>query len=798
MESALSRSSKSRRTEGAAPTNGAAEGSHSAADDGGDVPISGSLTRTSSTGIALPPELLMEIGNSHESPPQAEALQTVETLLALTPEADRAMVRRAHEVAAHAHRHQKRSTGEPYITHPLAVAHLVGDLNLDGASIAAALLHDVLEDTEVTSRQLGDEFPHDVVRIVDGVTKISRIKFETRTEAQSENLRKLFLAMAQDIRVVLVKLCDRLHNMRTLKALGPEKRIEISRETLDIFAPLAGRLGITRIKRELEDSAMRWISPDEYRSLKSKVQLKAREREALVNAAINGLKARLEPKFPGVVIYGRSKHFYSIHKKMATQGLSFDEIYDLNAIRIVCMEKEQCYRILGEIHDLFRPLPGRLKDYISNPKNNGYQSLHTTVIGAEGEVTEVQIRTLEMHRHAEYGIAAHWMYKEQAKKEDRAPAGTTNAEQFRNTLNYVRELVNSIIEEGEEGTSFLENVKGSLIEDVVYCFTPKGDCYELPVGATPIDFAFMVHTDLGFRCVGAKINKRMVNLRTELKNGDVVDIITSSSGHPSRDWLQFVKTPRARNKVQRWLKSKERAVWIESGAKEVWGLVKEHNLTVTTREFDAALGKLAKEMRYPAGDDLLVDIGFKQLSAQAIFARLFPKHVEKQVKRHKGARKGKANTVVIEGMEDSEIPYRLASCCHPIPGEKIVAFVTRGRGISIHRESCSTLERNQGEADETARVLSASWSGDIDNDVRVVPLMIEAGDRSGLLNAVTGVFAKHQVYIDNCNTRTNQETKTAYLRLGVQVHNLDQLQAVLDDLMALPEVRSVERTARAL
>lgn len=724
------------------------------------------------------------------SPPGA--VQTIDTLLEITPERDRDMVLKAYRLAEQFHEGQKRSSGEPYLTHPLAVAHLIADLNIDGASIAAGLLHDILEDTPLSLRDLHRDFPNDVCKIVEGVTKITRIKFATKSQAQTENLRKLFLAMAHDIRVVLVKFCDRLHNMRTLKYLPEEKRKAIAQETLDIFAPLAGRLGITKFKTEFEDSSMRWLYPDDYRALTGSIAMKRGEREAAIRSTITFLQKRFASLYPGTEVIGRSKHFYSIWRKMKDQGVSLDEIYDLNAVRILCEKKEQCYAILGEIHGLWRPIPGRLKDYIAVPKKNGYQSLHTTVIGLKGEVTEVQIRTRDMNRHAELGIAAHWLYKEDGTRRE------VSHERVRQSVTWVRELIDSLLDENEPGT-FMEGLKSGMIDDVVLCFSPKGDVYELPAGSTPIDFAFHVHTDVGFHCTGAKVNSRMVNLRTEIKNGDRVEIQTSPSGHPSRDWLQFIKTPKAKSKIRSWLKSREMTIWVDSGRTQFQKLIEDHEVTINKAELDSALGKLATEMRFSSLDDLLAEIGFGGVSGMAMFTRLFPEAVEKKKQKQapRRVKKSSAPQIRVVGMEGGDMQLRLASCCHPVPGEAIAAFVTRGRGVTVHRLSCVTLVRLSKSEGDKARVIPAFWEGDASN-LRAVPIFIECVDRGGLLNDVTAVLRTHNLFIDRTETRSNLETGTAYMKLNVKVSNVSQLEGVFALLQAIPGVRSVERSSRSV
>lgn len=728
---------------------------------------------------------------SEPAPGQPVRTQTIDTLLEAVAPRDREMVLKAYRLAEQFHAGQVRSSGEPYLTHPLAVAHLIAELNLDGASVAAGLLHDILEDTPLGVRDLQREFPPDVCKIVEGVTKITRIKFATKTDAQTENLRKLFLAMAHDIRVVIVKFCDRLHNMRTLKYLPEERRIAIARETLDIFAPLAGRFGINKLKAEFEDSAMRWLWPEEYRALTGQIAMKRVEREARIAETIAFLKARFATQFPTAEIFGRSKHFFSIWNKMKEQGLSFDEIYDLNAVRILCDQKNDCYQVLGDIHSIWRPIPGRFKDYIAVPKKNGYQSLHTTVIGLHGEVTEVQIRTREMNRHAELGIAAHWLYKEAD-----GPRREQAVERVRASVSWVRELIDNLADENEPGT-FIEGLKSGIIDDVVLCFTPKGDVYELPVGSTPIDFAYHIHTDVGSHCVGARINNRMVNLRTEIKNGDKVEIQTSPSGHPSHDWVRFVKTPRARSKIKHWFKSRELALWVGNGRKQLERQIEEHEIVVTRAELDSALERVARELRFTSMDDLLAEIGFGGVNASAMFTRMFPEAVGRRKQKAAPARVKKvgAAAVRVVGMEETDIHPRLAACCHPVPGEAVVAFVTRGRGVTVHRQSCPTLDRMKSSGDEASRLIPAYWDGE-PGDLRTVPIFLECDDRNGLLNDITAIIRTCDVFIGECRTRSNNESGVAYMRLMLKVTGAGQLEQVCEKLLEVQGVRSVERSSR--
>lgn len=696
---------------------------------------------------------------------------SLESLLKICPEDSGDLISRAHEFADRLHRGQSRKSGRPYIHHPLMVAHYLAEMNMDAPSIAAGLLHDVLEDTETTPDRLLELFPESVVEIVRGVTKISKMNFRTTREAQVENLRIMILAMARDIRVVIVKLADRLHNMKTLEPLPPERRIAISQETLDIYAPLANRLGIAAVKSDMEDLAMRWLFPDEYRALSKQVAKKRRDRHSMVEHAIETLYEYLQPHYPKIVITGRPKHFYSIHRKMVEQHLTFEQIYDLNALRIICSEESQCYEILGHIHSIWPPVPGRFKDYIGMPKKNMYQSIHTTVIGIEGAVTEIQIRTQEMHEVAEYGIAAHWHYKESGERM-----------QNDDRLAWLRQLTEWITDPNEpEG--FLEALRKDVFADRVLCFTPRGDVIELPSDAIPIDFAYAIHTKVGEQCVGARINGRMVNLRTPLNNGDVVEIITSKSGHPSRDWLDYVVTGRARQKIKHWLKARNIDEWVEQGRRSLARLLQDRGHSPSTQELDKELEGVLSAYKMQSVNDLLVEIGFGQISAHAVLARAKPEWVMKKTKTKKTAPKQKpkkrTGAISIQGMEDT--PARVANCCLPIPGDKIVGFVTRGRGVTVHRTDCPNVIRAQKNNEERDRLLPASWEGD-GTASYAATVHVQCEDRSGLLSDITGVISGNGAFIKECHTRSDMHRNKAVLVFNLNVANAQQLRKVLADL----------------
>lgn len=717
-------------------------------------------------------------------------LSTLEELLALVPPEGRDMVARAYGLADRLHAGQVRQSGEPYIRHPLIVAGYLADLNMDAPTIAAGLLHDVLEDTHLTREELEEMFPEPVPSIVQGVTKISKINFQTTREAQIENLRLMFLAMAKDVRVVIVKLCDRLHNMKTLRFLPEERAVRIAQETMDIYAPLANRLGISLLKSELEDLAMRWLHPEAYRRLASRINAKRAERRVYMAEAVKFLADYLARESNARIysISGRPKHFYSIHKKMKSQGLTFEQIYDLNGLRIICEETSECYEIMGLIHHIWPPLPGRFKDYIGMPKKNMYQSLHTTVVGYKGMVTEIQIRTKKMHQVAEYGIAAHWKYKEQRQD-------------FRldERLGWLRQLTEWISDENE-ASELLEGLKRDVFADHVLCFSPKGDVYELPSKATPIDFAFSIHTEVGYHCVGARVNNRMVNLRTKLQNGDVVEILTSSTGHPSRDWLDYVRTTRAKQKIKHWLKGRNLGELVENGRRELMRHLHERGITVTQPELDDALRGLLQPYKMRTIDDLLVEIGFGSISPTAAIARMNPEWV-KRPKRTPRKRKPTATEnnqpIIVAGFAGAQV--RVAACCKPLPGDPIVAFVTRGRGVTVHHEQCPNVVRARANREDAARLLPAKWNEKGAAQMsHNVTLRVDAEDRNGLLNEITGIISGHNIFIEKAVTSSDRRRGTATLTFEVSVQDLSQLQKALEALRAANGVIAAERKRRSL
>jgi len=704
------------------------------------------------------------------------------------PQADVEPLMRAYVFAAKAHKGQERISGEPYLSHPLEVAGILTELRLDTGTVAAGLLHDVVEDTHAGLGELKELFGNEVAAVVDGVTKLSRIPFSTREEAQAENIRKMILAMSKDIRVILVKLADRLHNMRTLDPLPEAKRRLIAQETLDIYAPLAHRLGISWIKAELEDLALRHLDSQAYHDLAALIARKRKERDGDINEAIRLLEAKLAEVEIKAQITGRPKHFYSIYKKMRDQKKEFDEIYDLTAVRVITSSLKDCYGTLGVIHTLWKPISHRFKDFIAVPKSNGYQSLHTTVIGPKGDPVEIQIRTRDMHRVAEEGIAAHWKYKEGKSGIDPADKSFV---WLRQLMEWQRDL--------KDSKEFLDTLRVDLFPDEVYVFTPRGDVRPFPRGASPIDFAFAIHTDVGLRCVGAKINGRLVPLRTELQNGDIVEIVTSPNHVPSKDWLKIVKTPRARSKIRQWIKSEERARSVSLGRdlleKEIRRFGKSPNQLLRPEALALALERYG----FAVEEELFAALGYGKVSPrQAVGRLLAPEEfealteAEEESREKKGERKPARprpteEGVRIRGIDD--ILVRFSKCCSPVPGDDIIGFITRGRGVSIHTADCPNAVSLMADPE---RQIDVSWDGKR-KEPHQVKIRVEIGkDRQGLLADITTAISSTNTNITQADIRVTEE------RIGVnnfvlEVNDLKQLQATMRAIQKVDGVVGVER-----
>ncbi|MFA5029110.1 MAG: bifunctional (p)ppGpp synthetase/guanosine-3',5'-bis(diphosphate) 3'-pyrophosphohydrolase [Candidatus Methylomirabilota bacterium] len=703
------------------------------------------------------------------------------------PTAEIESVMRAYVFAAKHHKGQARISGEPYLTHPLEVAGLLTELRMDTSTICAGLLHDVVEDTVATLEGLRELFGGEVAILVDGVTKLSRIPFSTREEAQAENIRKMVLAMSKDIRVILIKLADRLHNMRTLDPLPDAKRRLIAKETLDIYAPLAHRLGISWIKSELEDLGLRHTDPEAYQELTERIAKKRQERQGEIDALMRELTTKLGEVEIRARITGRPKHFYSIYKKMRDQKKEFDEIYDLTAVRVITDSVKDCYGTLGVIHTLWKPISHRFKDFIAVPKSNGYQSLHTTVIGPKGEPVEIQIRTAEMHRVAEEGIAAHWKYKE----------GRTSIDPTDQSFIWLRQLL-EWQRELKDSREFLDTLRVDLFPDEVYVFTPRGDVRAFPRGATPVDFAFAIHTDVGFRCTGAKVNGRLVPLRTELANGDIVEIVTSPSQAPSRDWLKLVKTPRARSKIRQWIKNEERARSVTIGRDMLEKEIRRLSKSPAQLMKDEALAPALERYGFADADELFAAIGYGKVSARQALGRLLgPEEYtelieaadarERKVERKPVRPRPVEEGISIQGVED--VLVRFSKCCSPVPGDDIVGFITRGRGVSVHTRDCPNAVSLMADPE---RQIAVHWDGQR-RELHPVKIRVEvAKDRPGMLAEITGAISSTNANIAHAEVRVTEQ-RTGVNTFILEVSDLRQLTATIQAIQKVDGVVGVER-----
>jgi guanosine-3',5'-bis(diphosphate) 3'-pyrophosphohydrolase len=698
-------------------------------------------------------------------------------LLAHHPNADIEPVRAAWQFAQEAHTDQRRASGEPYVSHPLAVARSLAELGLDPEAICAALLHDIPEDTDFSLADIEERFGVNVARLVDGVTKLSKFGARSHEEQQAENIRKMLLAMAEDIRVVLIKLADRLHNMRTIEALPADKQQRIARQTAEIYAPLAERLGIWQIKWELEDLAFKVLESDDYRRLADQLESHRKEREAYVKRAMSVLREALEAQGIKAELSGRPKHIHSIWKKMQRKGASLGEIYDVHAVRVLVDEVHDCYAALGVVHSLWRPIPGQFDDYIAMPKNNMYQSLHTAVIALDGKPLEVQIRTHGMHRVSEVGIAAHWRYKD----------GTRADREYDAKLAWVRQLMDWQ-REVADATEFVEGLKLDLFQDQVFVFTPRGDVKDLPAGATPLDFAYRIHTDVGHSCIGAKVNNRLVPLDYRLKNGDIVEIVTTRAAHgPSRDWLNIVQTGHAREKIRAWFKRQQRDENIVHGRESLDRELRRLARTSLEKLGPERITEVAETYRYQSVDDFYAAIGYGAIGAQQVVMKLgvvddANETVLPQIAPPAPARPG---GVVVKGVGDLMI--RFARCCHPIPGDPIVGYVTRGRGVTVHLPTCTTVV-NEKDID---RLIDVEWESGLQQTYPIA-IRVEAYDRTGLLSEITNVVAENKVNIVAANVRVNADN-TATVQATLQVASVAQLAKVLSRIEQLRDVYSVQR-----
>ncbi|WP_242823029.1 RelA/SpoT family protein [Syntrophobotulus glycolicus] len=698
-----------------------------------------------------------------------------------------AKIKAAYRYAEEAHRGQLRVSGEDYIQHPLEVALILAELEMDDSTIIAAFLHDVAEDTERKLEDIRKVFGEEVEGLVDGVTKLGKLEYKSKMEVQVENLRKMFLAMAKDIRVILIKLADRLHNMRTLRFKTEQKQKEIAQETIEIYAPLANRLGIFRIKWELEDLSFRYLHPQEYYDLVEGIALKRKEREEQINKVIEHLKARLGEVGIEADIAGRPKHFYSIYKKMITQNKDLSEIYDLTAIRVIVETVNDCYGALGVIHTLWKPIPGRFKDYIAMPKPNMYQSLHTTLIGTLGEPFEIQIRTWEMHRTAEYGIAAHWKYKEGKKVE-------SNLEQ---KLSWLRQLLEWQHDSKDAG-DFMESLKLDLFADEVFVFTPKGDVVELPGDSCPIDFAYRVHTDVGHRCIGAKINGRIVPLDTKLKNGDIVEILTSKipSG-PSRDWVCLVKTSQAKNKIRQWFKKEKREENIVRGREGLEREARKLGMDPVISLKNDYLLKLARSFNFNGIEDLYATLGDGAITFKRALMRLKdevlkndPALEDEQPVLPLNESKMVSTTsqgVRVKGVDN--VLIRFSRCCTPLPGDDIIGFITRGRGVSVHRRDCPELFSLSQE--DQNRLIEVEWEDGM-TTVYPVDIGVIGQDRARLVSDIMNVFMDTRTHVLTINAKVGKD-RVARIQLKIEARNIEHLEFVLNKIRRVKDVTVVER-----
>ncbi len=702
--------------------------------------------------------------------------ELTEKISSYNPNTDTSLLRKAYYFSHEAHCSQKRVEGTPYIDHPLSVASILSDMRMDTTTIIAGLLHDTVEDTETNLDDIEEIFGKEVAFLVGALTKLSKMQFRTEEEAQAENFRKMFLAMAEDIRVILIKFADRLHNMRTLQYLPRSKQRRIAKETLEIYAPLANRLGIGWMRIEFEDLSFKYLYPDVYKSLLKKVAKRREQQEGYINEVAELVREKLkEYGIPGDVS-GRVKHLYGIYKKMQIQKIPFEQVYDVLGLRIITDTKFHCYEILGIIHSLWKPIPGRFKDYIALPKSNMYQSLHTSVIGPKGERVEFQIRTEEMHRIAEEGIAAHWMYKENGKID------TKDARYIK----WLRELIHSQ-KDMKDAKEFLEAVKGEVVPEVVYVFTPRGEIKELPAGSTPVDFAYSIHTEVGHRCIGAKVNGRIVPLRYQLQSGDTIEIITSPSHGPSRDWLKFVVTQRAKSRIKQWIKTEERKQSLELGHRILEAELRKKGLSPSLIKSET-MEEVAKSFSMKSVDDLLVAIGYGKVSEKQVIHKLTPekKETEEPPIKKNTRKEKKARGIKIIGIDD--ILYHRAKCCYPVPGDQLIGFVTRGKGVTIHRKDCPNLERL---AVDDARLVDVEWVSD-DGAVTHARLYVETVDRPGILANLSTLMSSMNVNISNLEVKTTSDRR-AHLTFIIEVKDRQQLSTLAQKIASTDGVLGVRR-----
>lgn len=712
----------------------------------------------------------------------------IDKVQSYNPEADTDIIREAYYFAEKHHEGQKRNSGEDYIVHPFNVACILAEMNMDVSTIIAGLLHDTIEDTSVTYDDVKEKFGEEVADLVDGVTKLKMLSYQTKQEKQAENIRKMVLAMAKDIRVIIVKFADRLHNMRTLEYMTPEKKHDKALETIEIYAPLADRLGMSRVKSELEDLSLRYLDPENYYKLVDMINKRRSEREELIDDLIRDISNQLKRTGIAADITGRPKNFYSIYKKMMKKGKTFEEIYDLQAIRILVDDVKDCYGALGVVHTMYKPIPGRFKDYISMPKPNKYQSLHTTVIDDKGETFEVQIRTWEMHKTAEYGIAAHWKYKEGAKK------STT----FDENLTWLRQLL-EWQKDLKDPNEFIETLKVDFFADEVFVFTPNGDVINLPDNSTPIDFAYRVHTAVGNTCVGAKINGRIVPLSHKLKNGEIVEVITNKNSEPSLDWLSIVASPQARTKIRQYFKVKDRDKNIAKGQVMIEQEIKRIGLKPNELIRDDWMDDVRERLKFDNLDDLYAQIGYGSMSVRQVTAKLTEHYKEEVQEAHTvpfkteefttPTRREHRNTggIIVKGIDNVKV--RIAKCCTPVPGDEIVGFITMGRGVSVHRSDCINLKNNMSEE----RLIPVRWDID-EQETYSAEIEVRADSKSNVLADIANRIHDARLDIQNLSARENKEG-VLIIRTTVRIHHIEELQRLIKKLENIQHVIEVYRVS---
>ena len=718
--------------------------------------------------------------------------EVLETVKKSNRRADLKLIKRAYEFAKDKHKDQLRRSGEPYIIHPIQVAYILSTLGLDHSTICAALLHDVIEDTDVTLEDIAKEFSPEIAEMVDGVTKLSKLNYTSEQEQQVENYRKMFLAMGKDIRVILIKLADRLHNMRTLKYLTRDRQIANARETMDLYAPLANRLGMYSLKWELEDLSFKYLYPEDYRELVEGIDKKREERLKFIDQIMQEIKVELKKQKIVAEITGRAKHLYSIYRKMQRDNKTLDQIYDLFALRIIVNSVKDCYPALGVVHELYNPMPGRFKDYISVPKPNMYQSLHTTLIGPKGTPFEVQIRTWDMHRIAEYGIAAHWAYKEASFLGGKKANVTVEEDKLswlRETLEWQKDM--------QDPQEFLNTLKTELFEDEVYVFTPKGKILVLPNGATPIDFAYAIHAEIGNHMTGCKINSKMMPIVTKLKNGDIVEIVTSDkSKGPSRDWLKFIKSSTAKTRIQQWFKKNEREANIAKGKDALEREVKRIGMSYQELFKPEFVEVTVNRYKFNSLDDMYASVGFGTITAGKIVSRVLEEYrkvnkeenIEEKIEELKKTKEDKPSSsgIIVKGIDNCLV--RLSKCCNPVPGDEIVGYITKGRGVSVHRKDCKNVK---DLFEEENRMIDVSWYTDEPSSYNVDIVMF-SNDREGLLADIISTVTAEKAPLMAVNSKVSKE-RIVITELTIEVNNIAQLNSVLKALRKIDSVYDVKR-----